>query len=214
MSTATLARVRLNPRSRAVQRDLGNAVGMHKTMMRLLPDHLGERARATAGLLFRLDETPKELTLLVQSRLPIDPRRLPADYGHVATRDLAPMFTALKRGTAVRYRITASAIRRPRPTEGEKKPPAVALLGAEAEEWWTQRAQQAGLLIHTAASTRLRPATSARVHNDAVYHALTRFDGLATVTDPDALGEAILTGIGKGKPYGAGLLSLAPAELP
>ncbi len=42
-------------------------------------------------------------------------------------------------------------------------------------------------------------------------HSLIRYDGTATVTDPTALTQAVLTGIGRGKPYGAGLLSLAPA---
>lgn len=44
-------------------------------------------------------------------------------------------------------------------------------------------------------------------------HSLVRYDGTATVTDPDALRAAVLAGIGRGKPYGAGLLSLAPAPV-
>ncbi|WP_437012987.1 type I-E CRISPR-associated protein Cas6/Cse3/CasE [Streptomyces sp. enrichment culture] len=42
-------------------------------------------------------------------------------------------------------------------------------------------------------------------------HSLLRYDGTATVTDPDTLTAAMVHGIGRGKPYGAGLLSLAPA---
>lgn len=44
-------------------------------------------------------------------------------------------------------------------------------------------------------------------------HHLTRYDGTATITDPDALTHALLTGIGRAKPYGAGLLSLALASI-
>jgi CRISPR system Cascade subunit CasE len=43
-----------------------------------------------------------------------------------------------------------------------------------------------------------------------IRHALTRYDGIAVVTDPDALRRAVLGGVGRGKSYGAGLLSLAP----
>jgi CRISPR system Cascade subunit CasE len=43
-------------------------------------------------------------------------------------------------------------------------------------------------------------------------HSLLRYDGTATVIDPDALHDAVIHGIGRGKPYGAGLLSLAPAR--
>lgn len=210
MTTATLARIRLNPRHRAVQRDLASAVDLHRTVMRLIPDDLGEQARTAAGLLFRLDEMPQTITLYVQSQATLDPARLPDGYGQADLRDLAPMFKALRTGTNVRYRIVASAIRRPRPVDG-KKTPAVALSGAEADQWWAQRAQQAGLAVHTVLSNRLHPATSPRKLGENVYHTLTRFDGLAAVTDPDTLIAAILAGIGKGKPYGAGLLSLAPA---
>ncbi|MFI2633005.1 type I-E CRISPR-associated protein Cas6/Cse3/CasE [Streptomyces collinus] len=42
-------------------------------------------------------------------------------------------------------------------------------------------------------------------------HSLLRYDGTATVTDPDTLTAAMVHGVGRGKPYGAGLLSLAPA---
>ncbi|MGX8910214.1 type I-E CRISPR-associated protein Cas6/Cse3/CasE [Streptomyces netropsis] len=43
------------------------------------------------------------------------------------------------------------------------------------------------------------------------HHHLTQFDGTARITDPDLLTTALHTGIGKGKPYGAGLLSLTSA---
>jgi CRISPR system Cascade subunit CasE len=43
-----------------------------------------------------------------------------------------------------------------------------------------------------------------------IRHAITRFDGIAMVTDPNALREAILTGVGRGKSHGCGLLSIAP----
>ncbi|MFB9539716.1 MULTISPECIES: type I-E CRISPR-associated protein Cas6/Cse3/CasE [Streptomyces] len=35
---------------------------------------------------------------------------------------------------------------------------------------------------------------------------------LDVVTDPNALEGAVIHGIGRGKPYGAGLLSLAPTS--
>src|SRR5690606_2198923 len=54
---AALARIRLNPHSRAVQRDLRNATDMHRTLMRLVPDQLGSSPRQAAGLLYRLDVT-------------------------------------------------------------------------------------------------------------------------------------------------------------
>ncbi|MFE7854039.1 type I-E CRISPR-associated protein Cas6/Cse3/CasE [Streptomyces sp. NPDC057403] len=226
-TTATLTRIRLNRRSPAARRDLADAVSLHKSVMLLAPDDLGENPRQQAGLLFRLedatDDTPP--TLLVQSHQPPDLTRLPRHYGTAETRSLHPMFQALTPGRAVRYRITANASvarrvladhHRVDNKHGKK---IVALHGDDALAWWQRRAHQAGLTLATIDITPARfPHTRRRAdkpggqaHSPGPMHALTRFDGLATITDPDQVSHALLNGIGRGKPYGAGLLTLAPA---
>ncbi|MER6425504.1 type I-E CRISPR-associated protein Cas6/Cse3/CasE [Streptomyces sp. NPDC001137] len=225
-ATATLTRIRLNRRSKEVRRDLTDTVSLHKTVMLLAPDDLGDNPRQKAGLLFRLedatDDTPP--TLLIQSHQPPDLTRLPQRYGSAETRTLHPMFQALTPGRAVRYRITAnaSAARRVldghQPVDNKQGKKVIALYGDDALAWWQRRAHQAGLALTSTDTTparfrRPRPATKPGTtgSDPGPRHALTRFDGLATVTDPDLLRHALLTGIGRGKPYGAGLLSLAPA---
>jgi CRISPR system Cascade subunit CasE len=51
----------------------------------------------------------------------------------------------------------------------------------------------------------------ATIPNAPVRHALTQFDGTATVTDAAALVNAITTGIRRAKSHGCGLLSIASA---
>ncbi len=214
MTSAHLARIRLNPHSRAVQRDLRDATQLHRTIMRLVPDGLGDQARQHTGLLFRLEITEDSSTLLVQSAgTPLDPSRLPAGYGTAEVKDLTPMFQALRPGIRVRYRITANPSKRARlPLESKgKRGGVIALTGPEADQWWTRRAEEAGLHLHTLLPTPLDPARR-RSPGPPLKHHLVRFDGTATVTDANQLTAAILNGIGKGKPYGAGLLSLAPAH--
>lgn len=210
---ATLARIHLNPHSRDVQRDLLYAAEMHKTLMRMLPDNLGDTPRRDTGILYRVDHGEDASTLLVQTTTSMDPGRLPAGYGRAEIKDLAPMFTALGEHPAVRYRITVSPTKTERLPAGAKKKRGkiIPLHGAEADQWWTRRAGDAGLHLHTTVATPQSPARSRPHDTDSVRHSLVRFDGTATVADPDALVTALLTGIGRGKPYGAGLLSLAPA---
>ncbi|WP_425271601.1 type I-E CRISPR-associated protein Cas6/Cse3/CasE [Nocardia neocaledoniensis] len=43
-------------------------------------------------------------------------------------------------------------------------------------------------------------------------HVATRFDGIATIHDVDLVRSAVADGIGRGKSYGCGLLSLLPAN--
>ncbi|MFE0673487.1 type I-E CRISPR-associated protein Cas6/Cse3/CasE [Streptomyces sp. NPDC058867] len=207
-----IARIRLNPHSRDVQRDLRDATEMHRTVMRMVPDGLGNSPRGQAGLLYRLDETDTTSTLLVQANH-LDPARLPAGYGQADIKSLTPMFTALRKGLAVRYRIVLNPAKRERLTLEAKgqRGRILPLSGADADQWWLRRAADAGLQIHVLTPTNMPPIRPRRQNSGGMRHSLIRYDGTATVTDPDALHEAVLAGIGRGKPYGAGLLSLAPA---
>ncbi|MEU0982998.1 type I-E CRISPR-associated protein Cas6/Cse3/CasE [Streptomyces griseus] len=209
-----IARIRLNPHSRDVQRDLRDATEMHRTVMRMVPDSLGESPRSQAGLLYRLDETDTTSTLLVQANR-LNPARLPAGYGQADIKSLTPMFTALRKGLAVRYRIVLNPAKRERlPIEAKgKRGRIVPLSGADADQWWLRRAAESGLHVHVLTPTNMPPIRPRRQDTDGMRHSLIRYDGTATVTDPDTLHEAVLAGIGRGKPYGAGLLSLAPAPV-
>ncbi|MFI1400720.1 type I-E CRISPR-associated protein Cas6/Cse3/CasE [Streptomyces sp. NPDC020681] len=213
--TATLAQIHLNPQSRAVQRDLRDAAEMHRTLMRLVPDHLGDNPRHTTGLLFRLEETEHTSKLLVQATVPLDPSRLPDGYGRAHVKDLSGMFQALREGLPVRYRITLNPVKRERlPLELQnQRGKIIPLSGPAADQWWTQRAAGAGLQLHSTLPTPQRPAQSQhRTEKPTMRHSLIRYDGTATITDSATLSQAILAGIGRGKSYGAGLLSLAPAH--
>ncbi|MGW2262305.1 type I-E CRISPR-associated protein Cas6/Cse3/CasE [Streptomyces sp. NPDC001780] len=78
-STAWLTRLVLNPAHRQVQYDLGNAAALHRRIMKLVPDHLGDRPRAQAGV-FRLepdtpttpDTGPGTPVVLVQTQVPLN----------------------------------------------------------------------------------------------------------------------------------------------
>ncbi|MEU6312031.1 type I-E CRISPR-associated protein Cas6/Cse3/CasE [Streptomyces sp. NPDC047014] len=221
-TTAWLTRLRLNPLSKAVQHDLRDAAALHRRVMTLVPDGLGDSPRARSGLLFRLDHdgagTP---VLLVQSRTVPNAQRLPAAYAQVQTRDMSPLLGALRPGLAVHYRLLGNAIKRcgPHSTEGRWKQ-ALALYGPDAEQWWATRAHQSGLTLHSLQADR--PDTPSARHGSArtprrdkvvIHHNGTRFEGTATIHDAEALRHALLHGIGRAKSYGCGLLSLAPAHL-
>jgi CRISPR system Cascade subunit CasE len=219
-----LARITLNPASRDVQRDLSDAKQMHTTMMRLLPDDMGEDPRKQANLLFRVEDGPRGATVLAQATLPLQPERLPSGYARTELKDISPVLHILQAGMAVRYRIDLNPTRsvrgegsvegttasgRPKLPRGKVR----ALSGAAADAWWRERAASSGLEIKTllpdaAAWPPQRRGVSAR--HRAITFALCRYDGIATVTDPARLRVALTEGIGRAKPYGAGLLSLLP----
>ncbi|MGW7304282.1 type I-E CRISPR-associated protein Cas6/Cse3/CasE [Streptomyces sp. NPDC054835] len=217
MTTPTLTLLTLNPHHKTVRADLKDAVGLHKTLMRLVPDHLGPTPRAEAGLLFRLENGP-DPTLLIQTRHQPDPTRLPRNYATHQMRSLTPMLNALRPDLTVRYRITAAPVASltahatPHPTTGKIRGKLTPLTGDDALAWWQRRAAKAGLHPLTTNATPTPRRFPRKNDRDPGPHAvLTQFDGLARITDPTQLTTAITTGIGRAKSYGAGLLSLTPA---
>ncbi|MEV8391811.1 MULTISPECIES: type I-E CRISPR-associated protein Cas6/Cse3/CasE [unclassified Streptomyces] len=221
-TTAWLTRIILNPAHRQVHYDLGNAAALHRRVMKLLPDHLGDRPRAQAGVLFRLepdspptsDSAPATPLVLLQTQVPPDTSQLPTGYArHAQTRSMQGMLGALRPALPVRYRILGNAVRRCGPNSAAGKwKQVIPLHGAEADQWWANRASPAGLdllTVHSEAATSVstRHDETVRINRSAVL-----FEGTATVRDPEALRTALLQGIGRSKSYGCGLLSLAPAN--
>ncbi|MGW7261694.1 type I-E CRISPR-associated protein Cas6/Cse3/CasE [Streptomyces sp. NPDC054834] len=85
-ATAWLTQLRLNTRNRAALTDLGDANAMHRTLMRLLPDDLGETPRAQSRLLYRVEETDTGITVLVQTGTrPLTNRIDPKTSSHLAS---------------------------------------------------------------------------------------------------------------------------------
>ncbi|MET7495042.1 type I-E CRISPR-associated protein Cas6/Cse3/CasE [Streptomyces sp900116325] len=219
--TLWLTRIQPNLRHRDVRRDLASAVGMHHRLMMLFPDDLGPTARNHLGVLFRIEDAAgptRSPQILLQSHQRPDPNRLPAAYGTTTTKDISALIGLLTTGLAVRYRIDANAVRKPghttRAATGAKA--VIPLSGADADEWWARQAEErSGLKLTSTHSTPLIAARGER-HQDKrqIKHARTRFEGTAVITDHTTLQQRILEGIGRGKSYGCGLLSLAPLTTP
>jgi len=210
-----LAQLRLNPRSTDVRRDLRDAVSLHQRVMSLVPDGLGADARQTAGVLYRVDETRTGSVVLIQARIEPDGGRLPLGYGDLDMRDLTPLVQALRPGTQVHYRLAANASKRVAKAEGRLKAgQVVALSGVEAGQWWQRQATARGLALVTCFARPLPQARGERRDGRRVNHSVTCFVGIATVVDADLVRTALAVGIGRGKSYGCGLLSLAPVRQP
>jgi CRISPR system Cascade subunit CasE len=208
-----LARVRLDLRRPEVGKDLRNVADLHRRVMKLFPDGIGEQARRQAGVLFRLDDTPTGPQLLVQARMEPNPARLPEGYGTFELRKLRPLLDAISPGLTVHYRLAGNASKRAaKDTDKYRKGQIIPLNGAEADHWWARRAQAAGLTVVAGHSQALDSLSGESRVGQRVRHAVTRFDGVAVVSDADAVRRAVVDGIGKGKAYGCGLLSLAPVR--
>jgi CRISPR system Cascade subunit CasE len=201
-----LARITLDSRHRAVRQDLRDTVAMHRRLMSLFPDGLGEHPRAQTASLYRLEDSPTGPTVLMQSARRPAPDKLPTGYGHFDLRELTPLLDALKPDTLVHYRIAANPAKRA--WKGDRAGKIVALTGADADAWWHHKAQQHGLDLLSLVSSP-QPTAQGERSSTKVTHVVTRFDGRAVVRDIDQVRAAVTAGIGRGKSFGCGLLSLA-----
>lgn len=206
--TAWLTRIVLDTRRQDVRHDLRDAVALHQRVMQLVPDQYPGRPRQAAGVLFRFEDDRVRPSLLVQTRVRPVPSRLPVWYGHVQSKDLGPLLAALRPGVAMNYRIVANTSKRLGRTS-DHPGRMVPLRGPDAEQWWMRRAAACGLSLRSANTTPVNDMCGSKA-GQLVRHAATQFDGIMVVTDPDVLRSAILAGIGRGKAYGCGLLSVAP----
>jgi CRISPR system Cascade subunit CasE len=204
--TVWLTQISPDFRNPAPHRDLRDAVRMHQRVMSLVPDGLGDQPRRQAGVLYRIEQAPGGTRVLVQTGLRPDLARLPADYGNAQVRDLSPLFRWLREGATIRYRLAANTCLR-----RSHSKTVIPLRGTDAEEWWIRRAPDCGLELDSLISQAPGDVVGSGKQNNPVRYALTQFDGVAVITSADALASAIISGIGRGKSYGCGLLSIAPS---
>ncbi|MFE7334753.1 type I-E CRISPR-associated protein Cas6/Cse3/CasE [Streptomyces griseus] len=216
--TLWLTRIVPDTRSPEARRDLKDPIGTHRRIMSLFPSDAGPDPRARFGVLFRTEDTPAGPHLLVQSTHEPNTSSLPEGYGTALARHLDALIDAISPGLTIRYRCAASPVRKPGATTRAlyDLPPVVALTGAAADEWWLRQADYSGIKPLTHRSHPLDAIRGQRRPTGAppqrIHHTRTQFDGTAAIIDAGLLRKAVLNGIGRGKAYGCGLLSIAPAR--
>ncbi len=201
-----LSRIIINPACRRARRDLSNLYEMHRTVMSAFPDSHRER------VLFRVDMKrfgPCPV-LYVQSEVEADWRALvavdayladpPDARGNPAQRFFDPEFRA---GDRFIFRLRAN------PTVKRNGKRHALYTEAEQMRWLERKVTTAGgRLLGARVSAgqlhRFRDNDGRRVTLFGVT-----FDGLLEVTSADLLKTAVAEGIGAGKGFGFGLLSLA-----
>jgi CRISPR system Cascade subunit CasE len=237
-----LSRLILNPRHRAVRRDLADCQALHRTIMAAFPDlPAGAEARARLGVLYRLEIEPRtgRTIILVQSRQMPDWSRLAPGYlldtggdpENPACKEISHVYARIEPGMVFAFRLQANPTRkidtRSGPDGRRRNGRRVELVGEEAQlDWLRRKAAASGFELMTVRANPVVLSVTAvpggkliGLHPDGLdsvrrmTFAVVRFDGLLRVTNADRFRTALVEGIGPGKAYGLGLLSIArPAE--
>ncbi len=200
-----LTRLRLDPRSAQARRDLGDPYEMHRTLVRpFVKDANQEPPR----ILWRAEPSAawNDPVVLVQAQEPADWSVLEAlpNYlkGSAETRDISPE-SWLQSEQCYRFRLFAN----PTVTRDGKRQ---GLVSEEAQlAWLARQGERHGFAVETALVTGSGQLRS-RKQDSRISVLQACFEGRLRVRDCAALAAALRSGIGPGKAFGCGLLSLGP----
>ncbi len=224
-----LTRLVLDARNDDVRRDLSDANRLHQRVMSAFPDGLGEDARAKCGVLYRVESLGDQPVVLVQSAPVPDWSRLPKGWlastwdgaPPAAVRSLAKPWSDLLPGTVLRFRLLANASRKidtatrdGKRSNGQRVP---LRTEANALAWLVRKGEMSGFGLVPSVTFPDRPDVAATPHGSvrgarkggAITVEGVLFEGRLRVDDVGAFVLALQRGIGPGKAYGFGLLSIA-----
>ena len=233
-----LSRLILKPRSRRVQRELADPYEMHRTLLNAFPNgkiHVERKDDDAVGLLFRLDEDPRQglISVLVQSKTAPDwgflagkadgrgqpyllpPEQMPDDKPNPAVTEF-DLASKLRPGQTLAFRLRANPTKRLGKDAGEHHHQRVGLLKEEEQLNWLKRKIEAagGALLSARISGEAELRGKLFTEKDVARRmrfVSAQFDGILQVVDADKMHAAIANGIGSAKGFGFGMLSLAPA---
>ncbi|MHB9145228.1 MAG: type I-E CRISPR-associated protein Cas6/Cse3/CasE [Symbiobacteriia bacterium] len=216
-----LSRLVLNLRDREVQHDLADCQSMHQRIMGAFPAVEGESARAELGVLYRADTDHRNggVTLLVQSLVEPDWSKLPEHYllGTAAQKYVTGHYRRIAAGSVLRFRLLANPTRRidtKSGPNGEKRNGRRVELTREDDQlaWFDRKALDAGFRSLELRVVGKGPALDVTGRHPAGKVVLKGvvYEGRLVVKDQERFRHALEHGVGPGKAYGFGLLSVAP----
>jgi CRISPR system Cascade subunit CasE len=201
-----LSKLVLNERDRSVHRDLSNAHALHQRIMQAFPDEQRHNPRADWAVLFR--QEPDSGIVLVQSTIPPDWAYLPPGYltqpANATPVDLDR--SRLDPGRVLQFRLKANPSKRDKQTRK--------LIGlfhsADQLAWLERQGTQHGFQLLSADAIPTPNVFGRKGSSQAPIRLLTvMYQGVLQISDPTLFRQALQQGIGRGRSYGCGLLSIA-----
>lgn len=243
MTDYFLSRVELNARKRGARKLLMSPQAMHAAVESSLPPSArrpGERflwrvdQQGPQNALYVVSPGRPDFTHVVEQAGWHN-----EDGDEWVTRPYGPLLSRLAAGQVWAFRLAANPTHIGRTPEGRKKRFAHVTV-AQQVEWLLSRSSSYGFTVaeearpssqasgdgpmpQSSPKTEDRPAVEVVSRSDLRFSrtgsakpvSLRRavFEGILAVTDPGALGSALVNGIGRAKAYGCGLMTLAPVSV-
>jgi CRISPR system Cascade subunit CasE len=201
-----LSQLVLNERDCTVQRDFSNAHDLHRRIMQAFPDEQRDRSRADWNVLFRHE--PDSDVILVQSAIEPDWSQL--KQGYLVRKPITKPFdldaSQLNEGRIVQFRLKANPSKRDKETGRT-----IGLFHLPDQLAWLERqSSQHGFKLLSVTTIPTPNVFGMKGKGSSPIRIVTvLYQGVLQITDPVLFGTAICQGIGRGRSYGCGLLSIA-----
>lgn len=206
-----LSKLILNPRHSQARRDLANPYDMHATLSWAVAGRENER------LLWRLEGSPREAILLVQSLTPPDWQALferHPGYAQLDERSPKPFEPAFKPGQLLRFRLRANpTVTKFDSEKGKKK--RFGLVKLEDQLNWLHRQGEhcgftvPGAMVSSSERVRARKPKKDDEEERIITLQSVTYDGHLRVEEVALFLETLRQGLGHAKALGFGLLSVA-----
>lgn len=207
-----LSRIELDTSRRSTMKALDMPNLMHGAVE---SSFAGERARN----LWRIDPLQGKLYLLVVSPAKPDLQGLAQQFGVPGqsgeTRDYSPLLGRIRAGSVWRFRLTANPTKSCAGGDGTGRGAVHAHVSTRYQEQWLLRqADKHGFYLaedgFSVVKTKWYTFRKGGAGNRVTLLSVT-YEGVLQVTDPEAFCRALTQGIGRGKAYGMGMLTVVRA---
>lgn len=201
-----LSKLVLNYRDRTAQQDLSNVHKLHQRIMQGFPDESREHPRNDWHILFR--QEPDSEVILIQSAIEPDWSHLSSSYV-VQLSDPKPVVLDIANFPVRRslfFRLRANPSKRDKQTTKT-----VGLFRREDQmDWLDRQADRNGFQIQNVDIIPSPDLVGRKSHNSSPIRIKTvMFQGILEISNPESFVQSLQQGIGRGKSYGCGLLSVA-----
>jgi CRISPR system Cascade subunit CasE len=205
-----LSKLVLNERDHKVYADLSNAHNLHRTIMQAFPDKDRDNPRADWNVLFR--QEPDTNIILVQSTFAEAPdwSQLPA--GYLSNCDSKPFNLQAEQlgpDRIFQFRLKAN------PSKRNKETGKIMGLFYEPDQitWLERQAERHGFVLKGVNVIPTPNVFGKKAKGSSPIKIFTvLYQGILQVKEPALVFETICQGVGRGRSYGCGLLSLAKAQ--
>lgn len=217
-----LSKLILNKNSAEVRHDLNDCNELHRTIRTIfLRTRNNNKIVGDEGrLLYRLGEDlqRKEVYLLIQSEVVPDWSQLPKGYlankaDSMVCKLIDFVYDYLSEGMVVRFHLRANpTVREP----GTRKRKALKT-DSELTDWLTRKGTQHGFEVVnvtteiTVEKGTRKPNNSPSSEKKTIFFNAVTFEGQLKIINKELFIAALKFGLGSGKGYGFGLLSISPS---